>query len=461
MLEAKVQPHREFLQADQAGQKLFVALKLKPQAVAAAARPDLSIAFVVDTSGSMREVITEPTERTGQRVFSDGKEYEVVRGAKSKMDLVVEALQRLLETPLLLDADRLALIKFDDTAQVVQPFTSATQRAQLSAAAERLNQYSGGTSMGAGMREGLEQLVKEAGNRRMVLLTDGHTFDEDVVQQVTDQLTQQSIPVTAIGVGNEWNDSLIATIADRTQGKPFHVVADAENPQPPSLRASDLPREILEELRHASNEVVTQVGLSVKTVKDVVLNRITRVFPVQTEVDTQTFPHPLGNVESGDWTVYILEFTLPGRPAARLRLAQLGLTYQVPGKGFRGEVPAVDLVVEFTHDNRATAQVDQQVMQWVQQRNLEGMIKEAIELGKTDPAAATRILEQAKAVTVRLGQSAMTQSLDKAAGELQSGRTISLGTQKTLRIGSKTQTIRAGDSDSLPTDEEIRRITGT
>ncbi|MCV4714677.1 hypothetical protein OFC05_31895, partial [Escherichia coli] len=78
--------------------------------------------FVVDTSGSIREVVTEPTERTGQSIRVDGKDYEVVRGAKSKMDLVVEALQNLLNSPQLQPSDRLALVKFDDDARVVQPF---------------------------------------------------------------------------------------------------------------------------------------------------------------------------------------------------------------------------------------------------------------------------------------------------------------------------------------------------
>lgn len=99
LLEASVQPHREYLQANQPGQKLFLALKIRPSAEATHSRPQLAVAFVVDTSGSMREVVTEPTERTGQSVRVDGKDYEVVRGAKSKIDLVIEALQNLLSSP--------------------------------------------------------------------------------------------------------------------------------------------------------------------------------------------------------------------------------------------------------------------------------------------------------------------------------------------------------------------------
>ncbi|WP_337867622.1 VWA domain-containing protein [Meiothermus sp.] len=465
MLETSLQPHREYLMANMPGQKMFLALKVRPQAEAGAARPQLAVAFVVDTSGSMREVVTEPTHRTGQNVRIDGKEYEVVRGAKSKMDLVVEALQNLLNSRELQPSDRLALIKFDDYAGVVQPFTDAANKAKLIAAAEQLTQFSGGTHMGAGMLEGMKQLHRESGSRRMLLLTDGQAFDEPLVEQAAQQLAEAHIPVTAIGVGDDWNDDLLTEITDRTQGKPFHIVPDTQNPLPPSLRATELPQAILGELENAANEVITNIALAVKTVKDVTLDRVTRVYPTQSEVDLKATPHPLGNAVKGDWTVFILEFTLPARPASRIRLAQMGLTYEVPGKGYRGEVPPRDIVVEFTTDETLTAKIDPQVMQWVQQRNIEMLVKQATQEARTDPAKAAKTLELARNMTIKLGNTAMTRALDQAVGELKSSKTISIGTAKTIKIGAKTQVLKQepevapGGSD-LPSDEEIRKMTG-
>lgn len=465
MLETRLQPHRQYLMANMPGQKMFLALKLRPQDQAASARPQLAIAFVVDTSGSMREVVTQPSHRTGQNVRIDGKEYEVVRGAKSKMDLVVEALQNLLNSRQLQPTDRLSLVKFDDYAGVVQPFTDAANKTRLIAAAAQLTQFSGGTHMGAGMLEGMKQLRKEGGSRRMLLLTDGQAFDEPLVEQAAQQLAEAHIPVTAIGVGDDWNDDLLTSITDRTQGKPFHIVPDTQNPLPPSLRASELPQAILGELENAANEVVTNTALAVRTVKDVTLNRVTRVYPSQSEVDLRSQPHSLGNATKGDWTVFILEFTLPARPASRIRLAQMGLTYEVPGKGYRGEVPPMEIVVEFTTNETLAAKIDPQVMHWVQQRNLEMLVRQATQEARTDPAKAAKTLELARNMTVRLGNTAMTRALDQAVGELKSSKTISLGTAKTIKIGAKTQVLKqepqaaAGGGD-LPSDEEIRKMTG-
>jgi len=123
-------------------------------------------------------------------------------------------------------------------------------------------------------------------------------------------------------------------------------------------------------------------------------------------------------------------------------------------------VPPVDVVVEFTTNDSLAARIDPQVMQWVQQRNIEMLVKQATVEARTDPAKAAKTLELARNMTVKLGNSAMTQALDRAMGELKGSKTLSLGTQKTLKIGAKTQTLKAEPGSELPSDEEIRKITG-
>ncbi|MDX2004231.1 MAG: VWA domain-containing protein, partial [Meiothermus sp.] len=152
-------------------------------------------------------------------------------------------------------------------------------------------------------------------------------------------------------------------------------------------------------------------------------------------------------------------------PPARIRLAQLGLTYEVPGKGYRGEIPPMDILVEFTTNEALAAKLDPQVMQWVQQRNIEMLVKQATAEARSDPAKAAKTLELARNMTVKLGNSAMTQALDRAVGELKSSKTLSIGTAKTIKIGAKTQVLKQGPEAApgggdLPSDEEIRKITG-
>ncbi len=459
MLDINITAHREYLLANQSQQKLFLQLSLRPKHQASGARPQLAVAFVVDTSGSMREVVTEPNEYTGHTRIVEGQEYEVVHGAKSKLDLVAASLQGILDAGALQPQDRLSLVHFDDNARVLVPFIEASQRARLLAAVESLNHYSGGTHMGAGMEKGFELLQAEKGSKRMILLTDGETFDEDTVEGISNQLTREHIPVTAIGVG-EFNEELLLKTADRTQGKLIDVVPDTANPLPPAVRASQLPHEILGDMQSAASEVVTDIGLSIKTVKDVAIDRITRVAPQQNEVSMTVQPYNLGNAAINETTIFILEVTLPAHSQARLRLAQLGFTYQVPGANYRGESPPIDVVVEFTNDEALAGRVNGEVMQWVQQRNVELLIKKATAEAQRNPEQAAKTMQLARSMTIKLGNTVMTQALDRALGELDNNKTISIGTAKTLKIGAKTQTLKAGSDGGIPSEEEIRRMTG-
>jgi Ca-activated chloride channel family protein len=55
MLTVSLTPHRDFLPADTPDQRLFLMMKIKPQAEAAQSRPSTTFAFLIDTSGSMYE----------------------------------------------------------------------------------------------------------------------------------------------------------------------------------------------------------------------------------------------------------------------------------------------------------------------------------------------------------------------------------------------------------------------
>lgn len=453
MLDAQLQLHREFFLAGTPGQRLFVALHLQPLE-AAQVRPALSVAFVIDTSQSMRGRVTKPTG-FGDLLFG---------GGKNKLDLVIEALGGLVTSGLLRPEDRLSITRFDDDASVLLPFISASDQSKLLAGIQKLSQFSGGTSIGKGMRAATKLIQAERGNRRMVVLTDGQTQDEGLVLRETKRLADQQIPVTTVGVGNDVNTELLTKIADLTQGQPLDVVPDSENPQPPAVRASELPEALLNDLKSAANEVLTNVTLGVRTIRDVVLERVTRVQPTQTEVDQGRSPMQLGNLDAHSGSTFILEFTLPARPASRMRLAQLSVGYQVPGTGTPGELPPLDVVIEFTADETLAARIHPEVMRWVQQRNVEGLVVQATGLMQRDPQQAQEKLALARQMTVRLGNDNMTRVIDRAIGELQAGKTISVSTAKTLQIGAKTQVLRVQDGqdkgETLPSDEDIRRITG-
>src|SRR3954471_8281401 len=121
MLNVDVRAHRPYLRASAGGQKLFLMLKLLPSLDAAGARPTVSLAVVVDTSGSMREPApgTTPEIVETAPVTVDGKTYNGTYRGTSKLDITMDAVRGLVQSEQLQPDDTISLIHFDDRSDVL------------------------------------------------------------------------------------------------------------------------------------------------------------------------------------------------------------------------------------------------------------------------------------------------------------------------------------------------------
>jgi Ca-activated chloride channel homolog len=146
-----------------------------------------------------------------------------------------------------------------------------------------------------------------------------------------------------------------------------------------------------------------------------------------------------------------------------VRLAQLELAGFVAGQSERYTLPVQDMFVTFSTDSAAVASVDPEVMTYVQQKNIDRMINQAVGQATRNVGEARRTIQVAIGMTKRLNNPAMTKVLENALGELQRDGTISDGTRKTVVLGGKTKTIKAGAGpadEGLPSEDEIRRLSG-
>lgn len=458
MLNVTIAPHREFLPADRAEQKLFVMLKLRPTKEAASTPPSTAFAFIIDTSSSMDEVVVGETTPTGRTYEADGREWREVTGGKTKRDIAIASLENLLASDKLTARDRLGLIQFDDKASSIIGLTAATEVPKSAIA--QLREFSGGTRMGLGMQQALTMLSdRDMTCRRALLFTDGQTFDEDRCRELAGEFASKNIPITALGMG-DFNEDLLNYLCDATGGRPLHVVA--KNLGGAAMAITDLPDQILAEFLQAQQEAIANLSLTVKTVQGVRVTRVMRAYPGQVEFPLDREPYPIGNAAANDETVFILEFTIAPRAASRVRIAQLGLTYDIPGENKRGELPPSNLVVQFISGENLTSKVDREVMGYIQQCNIVQMINNATRMAEQNPQRAAELLEAARRITKQIGNDAIASSLVVAKDELRRTRKISAETRKTLKMGSKGKTVKMESAiDSELEEEEIRKISGT
>lgn len=465
MLRTVLKPHRAFLLAGTAAeQKLFVMAKLIPESEVACSRADLSIVLVIDTSGSMREyadqeaAMNEARARglVAQQQASDGNTYSAFNvSQQTKIDQAIEAAHRLIDDERLLPTDRAAVVHFDTDAMALAPLTPLANRAQLHQAVDRLREHSGETFMAKGMELAAQLLtdVPHDTAKRVFLLTDGATRAEGQCKRLAGTLAEANTPLVAIGIGPEYNETLMMELAATSRGRPYH------------LQTMQQLHEILEtEVGSSVREVVTDLQVQCAMVKGVVVNSVTRVYPGLCEVETATVPFRLGNIAAGDFTIFIFELTVSGlaRPESRVRLAQLKLTGSIPGLGKQIALEPQDVFVAFSTDESAVATVDPEVLNYVQQKNVDRMLQSAVGQATVNAGQAKHTIQAALGMTKRIGNAAMTRVLENALDELNKTGSISAGTRKTVALGGKTKTMKVGGpmADAPPSDEEIRRLSG-
>ena len=181
--------------------EIIARLRIGSRAPTTAHRPPINLALVVDTSGSM-----------------DGRPIEDARIATAA----------LLGT--LHDGDRLAVVAFHSQTEVVLPST-VIDRGRLDELRETVShlEATGTTDLAGGLRVGLEEVIRHydpTGINRVVLLSDGVPNDASIVYGLAQAAGERSIAITALGLGTDYDETLLAAISQRSGGQ-FHYVADS------------------------------------------------------------------------------------------------------------------------------------------------------------------------------------------------------------------------------------------
>ena len=176
---------------------------LKAREVREGSRPDATLTFVIDVSGSMAR-------------------EERLELVKRSMGLLVEGLRR---------DDRVAIVVYGSDARIVLEPTWATDAGAILDAIDSLAPE-GSTNAAAGLRLGYEvarEQFRDEGINRVVLASDGvanvgPTSPDEILALIRDD-ARAGIQLVAVGVGmGNFNDALLEQLAD--QGDGFYAYVD-------------------------------------------------------------------------------------------------------------------------------------------------------------------------------------------------------------------------------------------
>jgi Ca-activated chloride channel family protein len=186
-----------------AAEEVLARIHIGTQGTGDRPRPPANVALVMDTSSSMKG--------------------EAIEEAKKAALTLLEALD---------DGDTLSVVVFGSHAETIVPAVMLDQAARTKIA-ERLRaiEESGTTDLAGGLAAGLTEIHKGRSSgvemlHRVVLLSDGVPNDEAPILSLAQQAAAASAPITALGLGLEYHETLLAQLA-QTSGGTFHFVEDA------------------------------------------------------------------------------------------------------------------------------------------------------------------------------------------------------------------------------------------
>jgi Ca-activated chloride channel family protein len=407
---------RPFLAASNAPQVAYVLLEVQPTQVVAQVRMPVNVSFVLDRSGSMK-----------------GEKIERVRRATA------QALD-------LLDAqDIVSVIIFDHRTQVLIPATPVQQRDEMQEEISKIRD-AGGTRIAPAVDRALQEIEQGGPNaiRRLVLLTDGQTEHEKECLLRAQEAGRMGVPLTALGVGKDWNEDLLIEMANLSGGTADYID-----------QADKIVEYFQTTVQRAQNAAIQNTHLTLRLVQGVTPRAVWQVIPLidnlgYRPISERDVSVPLGELETNQGRTLLIELLVQPRPIGQYRIGQLEATYDVPALHLSGEKVRQDVVMSFTNDADQLQQLSPPVMNVVEKVSAFKLQTRALkELEEGNLAGATQKLKSAVTRLLSQGETELAQTMQQEVDNLEQGRTLSSEGQKTIKFGTR-KTVRLSDLDVPP-----------
>lgn len=279
----------------------YLAIALAAPATEIKARPATSVAVVLDRSGSM----------AGQ-AWDDAK--------AAAMTLIDE----------LGAADELAVISYSTSAELVVPLAPATHDNRRAAKHAIAALYAdGGTNISGGLSLGADELARaRTPLRRMVLISDGQAnegiYDRVGLVRLAGKRAASGISITAVGVGLEFNEEVMAAIAVAGRGN-YHFVE----------HASQLGAMFVAELGSLGETVLTHASLRIEPADGV---ELLEVIGYEADRSGRALVIPVADLRRGERTKVVIKIRATVGSESVKELATATWRFDEVGAGAREHV---------------------------------------------------------------------------------------------------------------------------
>jgi Ca-activated chloride channel family protein len=325
-------------------------------------RPPLNVALVLDRSGSM--------------------EGEKLERAKEAAKAAVGYLTQ---------RDVLSIVAYESGVRVILPATRVTDKPGIMRAIDRI-ESDGSTALFAGVSSGARELRKFMGRERVnrvILLSDGQANvgpdSTDDLVSLGQSLRREGMSVTTIGLGLDYNEDLMAGLAQASDGNHAFV----QEPE-------DLARIFNLEFKDACEVVAQDVRLRIKCSSGI---RPLRVLNREGEIRDGEIILSLNNVYSMQDRYFLIEVEVPPTVDGQsLKVAEVKADYLNMSSAKRSAISSLVSARASASQRESAASRNKEVVEKVAVQKAVIASEEAVQLrDKGDAPAARAILEQSAA----------------------------------------------------------------
>lgn len=219
----------------------------------------------------------------------------------TRLDKVKVAAHQIIDQ--LNPGDILSVVSFNDRAEVIIPATPLDNKQSLKAKVSMM-MAAGGTEIFNGLSAGLDQNKRFLGPKlvnHIVLLTDGNTFgDQEKCLDLAQNAAKHGISISAMGLGQEWNDEFLDKLASTTGGTSSYINS-----------ASAVVKFLNDHVRNLSNAFAERVRISVAPDPDVKLESAFKLAPHPQPLTTDESFIQLGSLQANRLISVLFQLQLP------------------------------------------------------------------------------------------------------------------------------------------------------
>lgn len=229
--------------------------------------------------------------------------------------------------------DRFAIIGYANGVRRYSELTSVTEtnREKLQSIIYNISP-GGNTNLGAGLQEGINTLLTTQSNgnvEKVILISDGLAnrgiIRPDALGNIASIAIEKEFAISTVGVGNEFNEQLMAAIADRGAGDYYYLA----NPQ-------TFAEVFQKEFQNSKTVAAQAVEFRIPLPKGVSLIEASG-YPI-TITDNYAVVHP-GDLLSGQTRKLFLTLKIPTHSEKTYQLSGINVRYMHKGNSYTATLP--------------------------------------------------------------------------------------------------------------------------